>query len=75
MEYNETFNLIITEDSLPKNITLGEINTTEVTIVNNGSPGEYTVNLFVCVCYPISVSFNEFLRIFCIYDEICATIP
>ena len=28
--------------------------------------------LFFCVCYPISVSCIEFLRILYIYDEICA---
>ena len=27
--------------------------------------------LFFCVCYLISVSCIEFLRILCIYDEIC----
>ena len=43
-EYNETFNLIITEDSLPKYVTLGEINITEVTIVNDGGSSEYFSN-------------------------------
>ena len=37
LEYNETFSLFIT---LPDNITLEGINITEVTIVNNGAPGE-----------------------------------
>ena len=41
LEDNETFNLIITEDSLPKYVILGEINITEVTIVNDGGSGEY----------------------------------
>ena len=26
---------------------------------------------FFCVCYSISVSCNKFIRISCIYDEIC----
>ena len=34
----------------------------------------YGAYLLFCVCYPISVSFIEFLRILCIqYDEICVT--
>ena len=41
LEYNETFNLIITEESLPKYVILGEINITEVTIMNGGDSGEY----------------------------------
>ena len=41
LEDNETFNLIITEESLPKYVILGEINITEVTIVNDGGSGEY----------------------------------
>ena len=30
--------------------------------------------LFFCVCYPMSTSCIEFLRILCIYGEICVTI-
>ena len=41
LESNVTFNLTITEESLPGNIILGEINTAEVTIVNDGVSGEY----------------------------------
>ena len=41
LEDNETFNLIVTEYSLPKYVTLGKINITEVTIVNDGGSGEY----------------------------------
>ena len=44
LEYNETFNLIIIENSLPEYIILGKIGITEVTIVNDGSSGEYAVN-------------------------------
>ena len=44
LEDNETFNLIITEESLPKYVILGKINITEVTIVNNGGSGEYFNN-------------------------------
>ena len=32
---------------------------------------KYGTYLFFCVCYPISVSCIEFLRILCIYDEVC----
>ena len=35
---------------------------------------KYTYYLFFCVCYTKSVSFIEFLRKFCVYDEICAKI-
>ena len=31
----------------------------------------YGAYLFFCVCYPNSVSFIEFLRILCLYQEIC----
>ena len=31
----------------------------------------YVAYLFFCVCYPNSVSFIEFLRILCLYQEIC----
>ena len=31
----------------------------------------YHIYLFFCVGYTISVSFIEFLRKFCVYDEIC----
>ena len=34
----------------------------------------YGANLFFCVCYPNSVNFIEFLRILCIYDELCVKI-
>ena len=34
----------------------------------------YGAYLFFCVCYPNSVSFIEFLRILCIYDERCVKI-
>ena len=34
----------------------------------------YGAYLFFCVCYPNSVSFIEFLRILCIYDELCVKI-
>ena len=34
----------------------------------------YGVYLFFCVCYPNSVSFIEFFRILCIYDELCLKI-
>ena len=47
LEYNETFSLIITEELLPDNVILGEINTTEVTIVNDGASGEYALILIV----------------------------
>ena len=47
--YNETFNLIITEDLLSKNVLLGKFYTTEVTIVNDGAPGEYALILIVNV--------------------------
>ena len=30
----------------------------------------YGIFLFFCVCYTKSVSFIEFLRNFCVYDEI-----
>ena len=39
LENNETFNLII-GDSLPENMTLGEIYLTKVTILNDGSSGK-----------------------------------
>ena len=44
LEDNETFNLTIKEDSLPENIMLGEIEITQVTIVNDGGSGKYAVN-------------------------------
>ena len=31
----------------------------------------YVAYLFFCVCYPNSISFIEFLRILCPYQEIC----
>ena len=31
----------------------------------------FAAYLFFCVCYSISVSYIEFCRIFCIYDEMC----
>ena len=34
----------------------------------------YGAYLFFCVCYPHSVSFIEFLRILCIYGELCVKI-
>ena len=34
----------------------------------------YGTYLFFCVCYPNSVSFIEFLRILCIYDELSVKI-
>ena len=34
----------------------------------------YGAYLFFCVCYPHSVSFIEFLRMLCIYDELCVKI-
>ena len=31
----------------------------------------YGAYLFFCICYPNSVDFIEFLRILCLYQEIC----
>ena len=47
LEYNETFSLFITEELLPENVLLGEFNTTEVTIVSDGTTGEYALILIV----------------------------
>ena len=47
LEYNETFSLFITEELLPKNALLGEFNTTEVVIVNDGTSGEYALILII----------------------------
>ena len=47
LEYNETFSLFITEELLLKNILLGEFNTTEVVIVNDGTSGEYALILII----------------------------
>ena len=43
LEDNETFNLTIKEVSLPENVTLGKIDITQVTIVNNGGSGKCAV--------------------------------
>ena len=45
LEYDETFSLFITEELLPENVLLGEFNTTEVTIVSDGTTGEYALIL------------------------------
>ena len=34
----------------------------------------YGAFLFFCVCYPNSISFIEYLRSLCIYDEVCIKI-
>ena len=43
LEDDETLYLIITEISLPENITLGKIYITEVTILNDGGSSKYAV--------------------------------
>ena len=47
LEYNETFNLIIMENSLPKNITRGKIYLAKVIILNDGGPSKCAVNNYV----------------------------
>ena len=50
LESNVTFNLTLTEESLPDNIILGEINTTKVIIVNDGVSGEYGSIVYIYNC-------------------------
>ena len=47
LEDGETFNLIITEDSLPENVTLGTPYLTRVTIYNIGGSSKYVVDNYV----------------------------
>ena len=49
LEDGETFNLIIAEDSLPENVTLGTPYLTEVTIFNDGGSSKYAIDNYVCV--------------------------
>ena len=44
VENNETFNLIIIGDYLPKNVTVSKISQIAVTIVNDGGSGKYAIN-------------------------------
>ena len=44
LETIETFNLTIVGDSLPTNVTLGIIDQTTVTIVNDGGSRKYAIN-------------------------------
>ena len=44
LETNETFNLTIVGNSLPTNVTLGKIDQTTVTIVNDGGSRKYAIN-------------------------------
>ena len=46
-EDRETFNLIITEDSLPENVTLGTPYLTKVTIFNIGGSSKYAIDNYV----------------------------
>ena len=43
-------------------------------IYTNYTPLHYGMYLLLCMCYPKSVSFIEFLMDFCIYDDISDTI-
>ena len=47
LEDGETFNLIIAEDSLPENVTLGTPYLTVVTIYNIGGSSKYVVDNYV----------------------------
>ena len=47
LEYNETFNLIIIEDSLPKNVTRGKTYLAKVIILNDGGSSKCAVQLCV----------------------------
>ena len=47
LEDHETFNLIIIEDSLPENVTLGTPYLTKVIILNFGGSSEYVVDNYV----------------------------
>ena len=50
LEDRETFNLIIAEDSLPENVTLGIPYLTEVTIFNIGGSSKYVIDNCVIMC-------------------------
>ena len=43
MEDRETFNLIIANNSLPENVTLGETYIFKVTIINSGGSSKYVI--------------------------------
>ena len=49
LEDRETFNLIIAEDSLPENVTLGIPYLTRVTIFNSGGSSKYAIDNYVCI--------------------------
>ena len=49
LEDHETFNLIIAEDSLPENVTLGIPYLTEVTIFNIGGSSKYAIDNCVII--------------------------
>ena len=44
LEDNEIFDLIIVGDSVPENVTLGNISQTAVTIVNDGGSGKCAIS-------------------------------